>query len=165
LQSLTHLDITDHEYFTEATIPSEIGKLSSLTMLDMSHNGLRGNLPTELFDLASLELLNLSRNSLSGSLPVSMELASLRELDLSINSLTGTIPGAFGLQESLEDLYLDYNKLSLIEHGLLSNGNETSSSQLSTVSLSFNEINSLPTNYVRLPSDFRRYLTLTLLLI
>ena len=63
--------------------------------------------------------------------------------------------------------------MSLIEHGLLSNGNETSSSQLSTVSLPFNEINceyiffliltwlstylhcfdkALPTNYVRLPS-------------
>jgi len=140
------LDISDHEYFTEATIPSKIGNLSSLKALCMSRNGLRGTVPSELFGLV------LSWNRLRGSLPLSMELTSLREMDIRRNKLTGMIPGALGSLESLEVLQMQNNRLTSIEQGLLSNGNETLSSRLSTIDLYFNEIDSLPTNYVRLPS-------------
>ena len=75
MQSLTYLDISDHEYFTEATVPSEIGNLSSLKALCMSRNGLRGTVPSELFGLVSLEELYLSSNSLRGTLPLSLELS------------------------------------------------------------------------------------------
>ena len=107
LQSLTYLDISDHEYFTESTIPSEIGNLSSLKTLHMSRNGLSGTLPYELFGLISLQEMNLSWNSLHGSLPTSMELTSLREIDLSYNMLTGMLPGALGSLGSLVGLYME----------------------------------------------------------
>jgi len=104
LQNLTYLDISNHKYFTESTIPSELGNLSSLKKLYMSHSGLLGTVPPELFGLVSLEEMNLSWNSLSGSLPTSMELISLHEMDLSYNKLTGMLPGSLGSLESLEVL-------------------------------------------------------------
>ena len=106
VQSLTYLDISDHKYFTESTIPSEIGFLPSLHTLCMPRNGLNGTVPSELFGLASLETLNLSSNSLHGTLPLTMELISLRKMDLSDNKLTGTIPGALSSLESLEQLQM-----------------------------------------------------------
>ena len=68
LQSLTLLDISDLECITEASIPSEVGNLSSLKTFYTKRSRLRGALPTELFGLVSLEEFNLSENSLSGSL-------------------------------------------------------------------------------------------------
>ena len=68
LQSLTLLDISDLECITDASIPSEIGNLSSLKTFYTKRSRLRGALPTELFGLVSLEEFNLSENSLSGSL-------------------------------------------------------------------------------------------------
>ena len=68
LQSLTLLDIIDLECITEASIPSEVGNLSSLKTFYTRRSRLRSALPTELFGLVSLEEFNLSENSLSGSL-------------------------------------------------------------------------------------------------
>jgi len=108
MRRLTRLDIKKfHSPFVEASIPSEIGNLSSLKTLYMSGNSLRGALPAELFSLVSLEDLNLSRNRLSGSLPLSMDLMSLREVDLSSNLFTGMLPGALVSLESLEVLHMD----------------------------------------------------------
>ena len=67
-------------------VPAEIGKLTSLTVLDLGGNPLT-SLPAEIGQLSSLKSLNLSGNQLT-SLPAEIgQLTSLRELWLNDNQL------------------------------------------------------------------------------
>ena len=76
-----------------------VGRVSGL---DLSANGLSGELPKELGDLANLEELNLSSNALSGELPTELgDLANLTKLNVSSNELRGQLP------QSLTNLSLD----------------------------------------------------------
>ena len=61
------------------TIPSEIGELTSLSFLELSHlSGLSGTLPEELANAVNLYSLTLNGNpGLSGSIPV--ELCTIQE--------------------------------------------------------------------------------------
>ncbi|KAH7522623.1 hypothetical protein FEM48_Zijuj07G0158500 [Ziziphus jujuba var. spinosa] len=89
-------------------LPSEIGKLVNLQMLDGSYNQLSGSIPQLLSNLKMLQQLNLSHNAFKGNISASIgDLASLESLDLSSNRLSGIIP------KSLEKLhYLTYLNLS-----------------------------------------------------
>ena len=74
-------------------IPSSLGNLKALKLLNISHNNLTGKLPTSLGDLKSIESLDLSYNKISGSIPQSLaKLQQLTVLDASNNNLTGKIP-------------------------------------------------------------------------
>ena len=50
-------------------VPSWLGQLVNLTVLELGHNALTGTFPRELGQLSSLEELVLSSNQLSGPLP------------------------------------------------------------------------------------------------
>ena len=50
--------------YSPQTIPSEIGKLTSLQSLDLSLNGLSGYIPDEIFELSSLVKLDVGYQSL-----------------------------------------------------------------------------------------------------
>ncbi|RCV31703.1 hypothetical protein SETIT_6G199300v2 [Setaria italica] len=75
-------------------IPTTIGKLSALHVLNMSGNSFTGEIPHELGNLVHLESLDLSWNRLSGEIPqeLAMSLTSLEWLNLSYNTLSGRIP-------------------------------------------------------------------------
>ncbi|XP_020585868.1 receptor-like protein 12 [Phalaenopsis equestris] len=85
------IDFSNNNF--DGEIPSAIGNLNSLYVLNMSANALTGPIPHQLGKLAQLESLDLSKNHLSGKIP--QELASLTflsVLNLSYNNLVGKIP-------------------------------------------------------------------------
>ena len=74
-------------------IPTSLGNLKALKLLNISYNNLYGRIPTSLGYLENLESLDLSHNNLSGSIPQSLaKLQQLTTLDVSNNKLTGKIP-------------------------------------------------------------------------
>ncbi|KAF8012019.1 hypothetical protein BT93_I0217 [Corymbia citriodora subsp. variegata] len=140
-------------------IPSQISSLTSLDTLkgiDLSYNGISGQVPWWLLNVSTKNLLqlNLSNNSLTGfsSNPVEFKWANLWTLDLrynimegplplpprsiefylaSNNKLTGQIPPAICQLNSISILDLANNELSGVLPSCLSN----LSSILSTLSL------------------------------
>jgi Leucine-rich repeat (LRR) protein len=81
MTNLAELDLSGNEL--EGALPSELGRLVNLKILDASHNKMTG-LPAEIGKLRALEVLDLSDNSLTG-LP--MELGNLKQLK--VLDLTG----------------------------------------------------------------------------
>jgi len=116
LTSFTYLDLSKN--LLEGNIPSEIGNLVSLTYLNLKANGLAGSIPSEIGNLVSLAYLNFRENQLIGSIPSSMVQLrnSLAFLDLGGNQLTGTIPpGGFGWLSNLSYLNLLPNNFTVGE--------------------------------------------------
>ena len=60
--------VVRHGEFRPGKIPSGIGKLDMLTVLDLSDNKISGSIPVEIYDLVNLEVLNLSGNLLGGEI-------------------------------------------------------------------------------------------------
>ncbi|KAL6126933.1 hypothetical protein ACLB2K_074978 [Fragaria x ananassa] len=102
-----------HNMFT-GNIPTDIGKLSGLGILDFNNNRLSGSLPSSLGNFTTLVRLELQGNHFNGTIPTSLgECHSLLWLDLSGNNLTGEIPPqVIGLPSLSIYLDLSHNRLS-----------------------------------------------------
>ncbi|KDO54507.1 hypothetical protein CISIN_1g003368mg [Citrus sinensis] len=95
------------------SIPSEIGKLVSLYLIEMDHNQFEGKIPEEMSRLQNLQFLNMRHNQLSGEIPSSFgNLSSLVKLILGNNNLSGVIPSSLGNLKQLALLHLFQNDLS-----------------------------------------------------
>lgn len=131
---LTHMSL-------KGTLPSELGLIPSLPVIDLTGNKLSGSIPAALFssirylDLSGnqftgvswesmhtdtfgsadpvIEYLDISANHLSGTFPArwNRQLANLRVLDASRNALTGTLSFPKDLS-LLEMLFLGANLLT-----------------------------------------------------
>ena len=142
------------------TIPTSIGDLPNLTMVDLfANSGLTGSIPTEIGTLLQLETLKLGYGgNLSGTIPSSLgNLSNLLYLALDDNQLTGSIPPELGNLSNLESLFLNYNQLDGTippQLGTLSNlrGLYLDSNQLSgTIPLDLGDLSNL--TYLQLSSN------------
>ena len=94
-------------------IPAELGGLANLELLYLDHNGLTGEIPAELGNLTDLQRLYLHSNHLTGEIPSELgNLTDLQRLWLHSNHLTGEIPPELGALVKLRYLYLHSNHLT-----------------------------------------------------
>ncbi|CAH8385046.1 unnamed protein product [Eruca vesicaria subsp. sativa] len=113
LQYLRHLNFFRCDL--QGNIPSSLGNLSRLTLVDLSYNNLVGEIPASIGYLNHLTELSLSFNHLVGEVPVSMgNLNGLRVIDLGGNSLGGHFPILFANLTKLTDLDISFNKFTSI---------------------------------------------------
>ena len=94
-------------------IPPELGNLTYSIGLYLSVNGLTGQIPPELGNLRYLATLGLSWNQLAGEIPSELgNLHNLTVLSLSSNQLTGQVPSELGNLPYLNRLSLRENRLT-----------------------------------------------------
>ncbi|CAA7016629.1 unnamed protein product [Microthlaspi erraticum] len=113
LTTLTSLDLSENHI---VVLPNTIGGLSSLTRLDLRSNRIN-LLPESIGELLSLVNLNLSGNQLS-SLPSSFSrLLRLEELDLSCNNFQ-ILPESIGSLVNLKKLDAETNEIEEIPYSI-----------------------------------------------
>ena len=81
-------------------IPTTIGQLKSLDVLDLSQNQLIGEIPSSLSEIDRLSTLNLSNNNLSGKIPRGTQLQSF---NVSAYEGNPTLCGLPFLEKCIED--------------------------------------------------------------
>ncbi len=97
----------------EGELPSSIGQLKHLQVLELSFNKLSGEIPTELGKLLNLNILAFNGNDITGTIPSSLgNLSNLTQLHLSSNQLTGELPETIANLNLLEVLNVFDNDLS-----------------------------------------------------
>ncbi|CAO2043974.1 unnamed protein product [Urochloa humidicola] len=76
-------------------IPPELGYLTNLKALNLSHNKFVGKIPASLANMSEIESLDLSHNELSGAIPRQLShLSSLAVFSVAYNNLSGCVPDA-----------------------------------------------------------------------
>ncbi|PQP96439.1 putative leucine-rich repeat receptor-like protein kinase [Prunus yedoensis var. nudiflora] len=113
--------------------------LTSLLVLDISHNIINSSLPEWISNLTSLRNLDLSVNSFSGPFPHELaSLKSLEHLDLSYNILHDQIPKFVGNLCNLKILSLAGNKFDGGIRDLLTGFTNCTNNTLESLDLSSN---------------------------
>ncbi|NXL43881.1 LRSM1 ligase, partial [Podilymbus podiceps] len=114
------LDLHDNQL---ASLPADIGQLTSLQVLNLERNLLKC-LPQSIGDLAQLQMLNVRGNKLK-ELPATVSgLRSLRTLDISENMLQ-ELPRVLAHVRTLETLTLDASSMSYPSPAVCSAGTES----------------------------------------
>ncbi|OAY73047.1 putative inactive receptor kinase [Ananas comosus] len=110
--SLRYLNVSHNGLSGELFLKGSVPLFDSLEVFDVSFNQLSGNVPSFNF-IVSLRILRLRENQFSGSLPEALFRETsmvLTELDLSCNQLTGPIKRVTSI--TLKSLNLSFNNLS-----------------------------------------------------
>jgi hypothetical protein len=98
---------------TSGTIPTELGRLENMVFIDMDFNLLTGSLPTDLYQLTKLKTLDVNNNQLTGTINTAIgRMVNLDFVQLQNNSFEGTIPTEFGLLTKLETFNVHNNEFT-----------------------------------------------------
>ncbi|CAN4096521.1 unnamed protein product [Withania somnifera] len=111
LSSLNLLDLYGCQF--SGSIPDSVGNLTLIRQLDFSKNNFTNHIPSTISKWKHLTLLDLRSNSLQGDIPdVFSNLQNLVGLFLSNNSFTGPFPSSILSLKNLQSLDLSSNSLS-----------------------------------------------------
>ncbi|XP_077237227.1 uncharacterized protein LOC143878896 [Tasmannia lanceolata] len=87
------IELNLSQNFLTGFLPSEVGSLTNLGVLDLSWNKLSGEIPSTLGNCKSLVELQMEGNSFQGTIPPFLNtLLAIQTLDLSSNNFSGKIP-------------------------------------------------------------------------
>ncbi|XP_047965521.1 LRR receptor-like serine/threonine-protein kinase FLS2 [Salvia hispanica] len=113
LSNLSYLNVS-HNHLLTSELPLSLANLSELLVLDLSSNEFYGGIPPYIGSLSNLIHLNLSHNRLESDLPLSLaNLSELRVLDISDNyKINGVIPPEIGYLLHLIALDLNFNNIN-----------------------------------------------------
>uniref|UniRef100_A0A6B2L4H3 Uncharacterized protein n=1 Tax=Arcella intermedia TaxID=1963864 RepID=A0A6B2L4H3_9EUKA len=107
------INVQGYDTKIEATLPSILGKLTSLTLLILESNLFYGTIPSQWGGMTSMKMLLINGNRISGTLPEELSSwSSVTWIDLSWNLLTGTLPSSYCSFSSLVSVFLHSNELS-----------------------------------------------------
>ncbi|KAI6678218.1 hypothetical protein NL676_039014 [Syzygium grande] len=97
----------------QGTIPSALGNLFNMSVLDLADNFLTNRLPDSIGALYSLQVLNFAGNMFTGEIPSSIgNMTLLIKLYLNSNNFQGYIPQSLTNCTQLIELQLSNNNLS-----------------------------------------------------
>ncbi|GFS40806.1 hypothetical protein Acr_00g0070660 [Actinidia rufa] len=108
--NLVFLDISNNG--VSGNIPSWIGNFPRLRSLVLSNNSLEGPLPVGFCKMNEIRFVDLSQNNIGPTIPPCANLASLKYLHLHKNDFRETIPSVISTASSLITLDMRDNKLS-----------------------------------------------------
>ena len=94
------------------TLPSQLGKMTSVTVLKIDHNLLKGNVIGEIRQMSQLKSLDASYNNMTGMPAELGQLRSLETLNYSNNKITGLPNELAQLKGNLKEFNLSGNPLS-----------------------------------------------------
>ncbi|KAK7268446.1 hypothetical protein RIF29_21144 [Crotalaria pallida] len=108
--NVVSLNLTSQGVFGQ--LGPEIGQLHHLHTIVLLNNSFTGKIPSELGNCSVLQHLDFSKNSFSGEIPIEFGMLSkLVDIDLSFNRLTGEIPVGIWKIQSLENFLVHNNSL------------------------------------------------------
>ncbi|GLT63088.1 hypothetical protein SLA2020_356740 [Shorea laevis] len=93
-------------------IPPQFCNMTSLQVLDLSHNNLNGTMLQCFGNLSSMLVLNLEGNNFHGTIPETWETGNkLKAIEIGQNNLNGRLPRSLGNCKMLEFLDLGKNNI------------------------------------------------------
>ncbi|KAL0872515.1 hypothetical protein Bca101_022220 [Brassica carinata] len=133
LSTLTSLDLSENNI---VVLPNTIGGLASLTNLDLRSNRIN-QLPESIGELLNLVYLDLSGNQLSSLPSTFSRLLQLEELNLSCNNLP-VLPESIGSLANLKKLDVETNDIEEIPYSI------GGCSSLKELRADYNKLKALP---------------------
>jgi hypothetical protein len=98
----------------DGQLPSDLGRLEGLKILEVSNNAIVGTIPTEFGLMADLEELRLNENAgISGPLPSELGLCTeLEVLNVKDTGISGIFPTVIGDLPNLEQISVEGTDIS-----------------------------------------------------